>query len=107
MKRRYTSEEEKEIVEMYKMGLSEVKIGKMLDVDSSTIHRVLVRNKINTRKQRGIKIPNSEIVKILNRIDNGERQYKIAEDYGVCPSAISLLLKRRRLFIPNNEKGED
>lgn len=92
---RFTNEQKSKIIDMYNSGISQNKISKELDINPAYIHRILVNSNVKMRKQHDIKIPDSEVIKMLERISNGEKQYKIAKDYGIGPAAISRLLKRR------------
>lgn len=81
---------------LYPLGYTYKELIPMLRTSSKYIVKCLKEANIQARPARRPRTQLSELEDIRKRIASGEYKYKIAESYGLCPSAISKRLSSIR-----------
>jgi len=100
MKRRFTSEQELEIVRAYQAGATSPQLALLHSCDHSTILETLKRQGVSSRRsgpQKGTirrRFSDGEVAEILRRRDAGESLAVVARATGTTPTTIARLLDR-------------
>src|SRR3990167_1542451 len=102
MKRRYikvSPEEEIEICDMYKSGISLPRTGMAFNRTTNVIRDVLKRNHVKTRHKSRVSFSKDDVKSISERYAAGEPSTTISKSYNVLPSTIRNLLRRHGFHI--------
>jgi transposase len=99
--KKLTAAQEKEILGLYREGLSISKVSQRTNIDNSTIKLVLKRNDIEVRPGSGYQVKVNEEVeqKIIELFRQGNTVKKIAETLALSPQTVSITLKRNNIEI--------
>lgn len=94
-----TDKEKLRILKSYNEGHTMLEISNMINISSTGVFNVLTEYKVKPNKPNYNKkvLTNDILREIRQRMNNGETQRRIAEEYGVHESAISLALKRNNI----------
>ena len=101
MGRKFTDEQEQEIVRRYVAGESGYRLGATLGVTANTIGRILKRNGITTRSIREAKggLTDEKESVVCALYQEGRTFYFLAETFGVSRNTISSILRRNGITI--------
>lgn len=85
-----------EICELYKKGLSTIKISKKFGLDDETIRKILAKRNVSRTYRKADKLP---FEKVLDMYENlGMSTYKIAKLFCVDSKTIGRLLKKNGIY---------
>jgi transposase len=82
------------IIELYKEGLTQEKIGKLYDVTEETIRKILHKNNVPIRKNSSQKLFKKQIKEIIKLYEQDVSTINISEQFNVDKSTIKRLLKK-------------
>lgn len=97
---RFSLEQEREIISLYKDGYGSEILGKQYGVSSSRICLILKKYSISKNNNKYLSVlSKKEIYLILKLYQNGATVGQLAKDFGVYPNAIKGILTRRGIKI--------
>ena len=102
-----TPEQEAEVCRRYEEGESAVELGKAFGVTTTTICRILERRGVERRSLSEAKggLNNEQADEVCRRYKAGENTVDLGEIFGVAPSAINRVLRRKGVCIRTNSEA--
>lgn len=97
MKPLQTSEKiQKEVIELYKSGLSLRAIGRKYNIDKTTVKGILKTYNVSLRTSRTYKLSQEDRGEIITKINVGISRKEIMEEYHISKSYLSQLITGHR-----------